>query len=51
MKASLPKQIFAGLAVGVSLGALSQVLPNPRRSATRWSPSSRSGRRSFDWRR
>jgi proton glutamate symport protein len=29
MKASLPKQIFAGLAAGVSLGALSQVISNP----------------------
>ena len=29
MKASLPKQIFAGLAAGTALGALSQVMPTP----------------------
>jgi len=29
MKASLPKQIFVGLAAGTALGALSQAMPNP----------------------
>lgn len=29
MKPSLPKQIFAGLAIGAALGAMSQVMPNP----------------------